>query len=57
MKNKETKRSFCQNSAVTPFQQTLNYSLETTNFQGEEKMFDAMLVRLAETIIWHTILS
>jgi len=50
MKNKETKRSFCQNSVIAPFQQALHSSLETTNFQEEKKTFDAMLDMLAETI-------
>ena len=50
MKNKETKGCFCQNSAITPFQQALRYSLKETNFRGEKKTFDAMSDRLAETI-------
>ena len=56
LKKKEAKGSFCQSSAITSFQQTCHCSFKATNFQGEEKTFDAMLDRLAETIIWHTIL-
>jgi hypothetical protein len=56
LKNKEAKGFFCQSSAITSFQQALHCSLKKTNFQGEEKTFDAMLDRLAETIISHTIL-
>jgi len=56
LKNKEAKGSFCQSSAITSFQQALHCSLKKANFQGEEKMFDAMLDRLAETIMWYTTL-
>jgi hypothetical protein len=56
LKNKEANGSFCQNSAITSFQQALHCSLETTNYQREEKTFDAMLDRLAETIVWRMLL-